>query len=239
MRKIWGYELRRLLFNKYTAVFVAVIGFYSHWVMQGEIIIGVANTAPFSPWSFGVYMARVMPLLLVALLFFLSFLYSGDAQAVRVLTDASSMKPERYRLIRYGAVAVAFFFILLIPIIYAVCFYGITFQFTRFYTLIAPLAMVVFPSFFLTIGLGVLGARFHPAIIFALMPVVLVVSILPLPDWMDLYGTAFLMFYPVAMDTLDPPFYISSLQIVYKSIYMIVGIAFLISAIATKENRSQ
>ncbi|MDE7243516.1 MAG: hypothetical protein K2O18_06010 [Oscillospiraceae bacterium] len=76
MAKIFRYELKRLLFNKFTAGLLVVIGFYSHWLMNGEVIAGIANTAPFSPWSFGYYLAKILPLLMLALLFFISFLYS-------------------------------------------------------------------------------------------------------------------------------------------------------------------
>ena len=61
--KIFGYELKRLLGSKFTVGFLIVIGAYSYLVMQGEVVFGVANTAPFSPWSFGVYLAKVLPLL--------------------------------------------------------------------------------------------------------------------------------------------------------------------------------
>ena len=53
MAKIFSYELKRLLGSKLTIGFLVVIGAYSYLVMQGEVVFGVANTAPFSPWGFG------------------------------------------------------------------------------------------------------------------------------------------------------------------------------------------
>ena len=76
MVKIFYYELRRLLGNRFTVGLLLVALLYGYWTMRGEILLGIANTAPFSPWSFGAYLAEMMPLLLVALLCFLSILTS-------------------------------------------------------------------------------------------------------------------------------------------------------------------
>ena len=75
MFKIYYYELRRLLVNKFFLCLLLITAFYSYQTMSGEIILGIADTAPFSGWSYGVYLAKVLPLLLVSLLFFISFLY--------------------------------------------------------------------------------------------------------------------------------------------------------------------
>ena len=77
MHKIFHYELRRLLWNKFFFGLLAVTLFYAYQVFTGEIILGVAHTAPFSPWSFGCYLSRLLPLLWVGELFFLSFFTAG------------------------------------------------------------------------------------------------------------------------------------------------------------------
>ena len=228
--KVFLYELRRLLINKFTAGFVAMIGFYSYWIMQNETILGTANTAPFSSWSFGVYLTRVLQLMLAALLFFISFLYSKQAQAVNILIDVTSVKVVHYRFLRYGTVAAAFFFLTLIPIGYAFWFYGVTFRFTEFQTLIGPLIFVIFPTFLLTMGLGILGGRIHPVIVFVLMALVLLISFVPLPNWFDFFGSAFLTSYPTQADRLDPDFYVSALQLISKVLCTAAGIVLTIFA---------
>ena len=67
MHKIFHYELRRLLWNKFFFGLLAVTLFYAYQVFTGEIILGVAHTAPFSPWSFGCYLSRLLPPMLLAL----------------------------------------------------------------------------------------------------------------------------------------------------------------------------
>ena len=47
MFKIYYYELRRLLVNKFFLCLLLITAFYSYQTMSGEIILGIADTAPF------------------------------------------------------------------------------------------------------------------------------------------------------------------------------------------------
>ena len=73
MRKVMRYECKRLLWNRFFVGLVLVLLFYGWQVLGGTTILGVAHTAPFSPWSFGDYLSRMTPLLWVGVLFFLTF----------------------------------------------------------------------------------------------------------------------------------------------------------------------
>ena len=56
MKRIYLYELKRLLWNKFFIGLLLVTLFYGGQVLQNETLLGVADTAPFSPWSFGAYL---------------------------------------------------------------------------------------------------------------------------------------------------------------------------------------
>lgn len=59
MRKIFGYELRRPLWNKlFFGVLLVSLG-----LMLSSVIRSAAHTAPFSPWNFGYYLSQVLPLI--------------------------------------------------------------------------------------------------------------------------------------------------------------------------------
>ena len=45
MVKIFYYELRRLLGNRFTVGLLLVALLYGYWTMRGEILLGIANTA--------------------------------------------------------------------------------------------------------------------------------------------------------------------------------------------------
>ena len=78
MRKIFRYELRRAVCNKFFLGLLVVCLFFGWQTLNGEVIQGVAHTAPFSAWSFGYYLAQELPLLSVALLFFLWNVFSKE-----------------------------------------------------------------------------------------------------------------------------------------------------------------
>ena len=62
MIKIFRCECRRLLCNKFFIGLLAVLLFYAGQVFYAVALPGVAHTAPFSPWSFGAYLGRLLPL---------------------------------------------------------------------------------------------------------------------------------------------------------------------------------
>ena len=86
--KIFSYELRRLLANRFTpgpGPDHRLLQLLDHEPGNHP---GRRQHRPLVPWSFGVYMARVMPLLLTALLFFISLPHPPDRpRAVGTLTQ--------------------------------------------------------------------------------------------------------------------------------------------------------
>ena len=79
MIKIFQYECKRLLWNKFFFGLLLILLFYGWQVLNSVTILGVSHTAPFSPWSFGDYLSRMIPLLWIGALFFLTFFTSGKA----------------------------------------------------------------------------------------------------------------------------------------------------------------
>ena len=58
MYKIFWYECRRLLGNKFFFGILLILLFYGWQILDRVTILGVAHTAPFSCWSFGDYLSR-------------------------------------------------------------------------------------------------------------------------------------------------------------------------------------
>ena len=107
MSKIFRYECRRLLWNKFFIGLAVVLLLYGALVLHAVTILGVSHTAPFSPWSFGSYAARALPFLAAAQLCFLLRLYSRKARGVRTLTAAAPIPPGRYLFLQASAAASA------------------------------------------------------------------------------------------------------------------------------------
>ena len=146
MGKIFRYECRRLLWNKFFIGLAVVLLSYGAFVLHAVTILGVAHTAPFSPWSFGDYLSRMMPLLWIGMLFFLTFYTSLQARRTAILTDAAPMPPKQYALVRCTAALTGGVLLSLLCMAEAAVFYGRMFRWYSWGSLLLPALVTLLPA---------------------------------------------------------------------------------------------
>ena len=190
MIKLFGYELRRLLFNKFFMGLLVITGLYSYQILSGDIIVGVANTAPFSRWSYGAFLSAVLPLLLITLLFFTTFLYSRKEKQVGAITFATPIDPLHYGFLRCLAMVTGFVVISGVAIVFSLIFYARVFRFTAFGDFLVPILLTLVPAMFFTLSRTHSGAM-HSGLLYALMLILLLLGQMPLPYSVDLLGGTF------------------------------------------------
>ena len=113
---------------------------------------------------------------------------------------------------------------------YAVGFYGIIFGAIDWSTLLLPLVITVFPPFLLVMGTGLWLERVHHRLLMALVAVVLLLAVVPVPSWMDFDGGTFFSSYPDSLGVLDPPFQLPASVIAGKVTVSALGAGFLAGA---------
>lgn len=232
LRKIYLYELRRVMLNKSFFGMLAACLFASWQTLQSETILGVAHTAPFSPWSFGSYIARVAPLLMVGLLLMLHSLFSPKAVQINSLTAATPTSPSVYLLIKCSAVATAWLLLAAITAALGIGYLLHAFgDAVRVWSLIAPTVVVLLPALIFVLGLGLLAGHMQSAFIFALMPLVMAADLLPVADGARLLAGSYFSGFPLSLDTLDPAFVLSSDLAAGRLVYLAAGGAFIIIAL--------
>lgn len=224
MKKIFRYELKRFLWNKFFLGLLAVTLFYGWQILKGDVIVGIASTAPFSAWSFGYYLSKVMPLLLITLLFFVSRLFSTREYGVRTLTEASPVDQVRYQLVRCSAMVMGYAAMCAAVIVLGCIFYCILFGFTGFGSLLLPAAITFIPAMVFLLGLGMVGGSVNCIIPYVLMIGVLALGFLPLPYSIDLLGSSFFAGYPIDLKVMDPVFTIPVSVIIGKTGYILAGL---------------
>lgn len=178
---------------------MAITGMFSYQLLAGDIIRGIASTAPFSQWSFGVYIARIMPVLQVALLFFIASLYSSGEKQVGEITAATAMDKRQYLMIRYFAILVGFMMMLAVPLLLSFVFYAIVFGYFSYGRFFLPVLVVVVPGLLLTFGTGLVMGRIHHSLVYVLMIIVVILSLLSLPQPLDLNCEAYFQSTPLSM----------------------------------------
>lgn len=231
MTKLFQYELRRLLHNKLFFCVLAVSLGYGWLTLTNTIILGVAHTAPFSPWSFGYFLSQTLPLICVGELLFLSFFTSKEELQIRSVIRATSMDQRRYAVIRCGAVLTGTLLLSLCVVVLATVFYVRLFGWMNFGELLLPALLTLLPAIIFCLGIGLLLMNLHPALIYVLIAAVLLLPLLPLPTAISFSLNSFFSQYPLTLGKLDPAFHIPSWLIASKTVLTLLGLAFAIAAV--------
>jgi len=228
LTKIFRYELRRLLCNKLFFGILAVSAAYGWLTLTSVTVLGTANTAPFSPWSFGEYLSRLLPMICLGELFFLNFFTSRRERRAAVLTEAAPVSRRKYAAVRCGAVLVGTAALALCVVGLCWGFYFRLFGWTDFKGLLAPLALTLLPAVVFCLGCGWALGRVHPALVYVLMAVVFLLSWAPLPQALSFSLGGFFTGYPRALGALDPPFSVPGPVLRGRAAYLLAGAALLL-----------
>lgn len=240
MRRIFRYELRRLLLNKFFLGLMVVTGLYSYQILSGDIIRGIAYTAPFSAWSYGAYISGILPVLLITLLFFITFLYDRKEKQVETITHATPVDQRAYRAVRYAAMAVGFCVVTALSVVISLVFYASVFGYTGFGAFVTPLLMTVIPAMLLIFGLGILLGKVHVGLVYGLMLLMLVAGFIPLPPALDILGGRFFaqtpLTLPVGADG-EPAFVVPTAVALVRVLAALVGAGLVAWGIAGRQKR--
>lgn len=229
MGKIFHYELRRLVGSKFFTGLLAVTLWYGWQILNTVTILGAAHTAPFSPWSFGSYLAQLLPLLSMALLFCIWNQGSEKARQTEILTAATPVDPGRYLLVKCGAVVAAWLLLALAVVFMGIGFLAVLFGGDVPYAdFLLPTVATLLPAMVFLLGIGLLAGRIHSALLLAPMALTLGFGFLPLPMEADLYGASFFAVYPLELSVLDPKFSIPTGIIIGKLVFSILGFLLLL-----------
>ena len=206
MTKIFRCECRRLLCNKFFIGLLAVLLFYAGQVFYLAVLPGVAHTAPFSPWSFGVYLGRLLPLLWVGALFFITFFTSARERRAAVLTAATPADPRRYALTRCAAALVGTALLCLAVLALAAVCCARLFGWYGWGSLVLPTLVTLAPPLVFALGSGWRLGELRTWLLYVWMALPFVLSALPLPQALGLWDGSFFAGYPLTLDALDPAF---------------------------------
>ncbi len=234
MTKLFKYELRRLLLNKFFIGLLAISCLYGWQLLSGSVIWGTADTAPFSGWSYGSFITGLLPILLITLLFFITFLYSKNENMVAVLVRATPTKPSAYVAMRMSAIVCGFALICAAVIVISLVFYAGTFRFTDFSAFALPALLVLLPAALLTLGLGMHAGQTHPWLIYVLMVAMLFIGRIPLPYSIDVLGGSFFYIIPYSLRTdvlTEPGFAVPPEVWAGRAIIAVVGVVLVVTAL--------
>ena len=227
MSKIFRYECRRLLWNKFFIGLAVVLLLYGALILRAVTILGVSHTAPFSPWSFGDYLSRMLPLLWIGMLFFLTFYTSPKARRAAVLMDATPMPPKQYALVRCAAALTGGVLLSLLCMGEAAVFYGRMFGWYGWVSLLPPALVTLLPALVFALGSGWLLGRVRPWLVYVWMLAPFAWAALPLPAALGAWNGWLFREYPLTLGTLDPAFSVPASVLAAQGGLLVLGAALL------------
>jgi len=226
LSKIFKYELKRLLLNKFYISLLIINGIFAWYVLSSEIILGLAFTAPFSSWSFGAYLAWIMPMAMLTTLFLLSFYYSKNERQVEVLTMATPVDRIKYAMIRNTVVTLGFLLVCIVAFGLSIFFYASLFGYIALAAFVLPAIITIVPGFILFMGLGSFVGRINPGFLYVLIPISFIMGFVQQPLALDIFGGGYYSNFPLTLPVgLDgePAFVLSASFIVTRTLYLIIG----------------
>lgn len=187
---VFKYELRRLFFSREYLLLLAGSLLYGIVLLRGTVLYGVNYTAPFSPQTFGSYCASLSPVLFALLLLLCARQSRPSERAAEAIIGAAPMPVPLFRLLRYGAVALAFLLAAALPAAACMAFYRVVFDYAAFGPLLRLGAVLVLPPALLLFGGAMLWGGRRATAAYVLLAVVLVAGVfaVPVPEWLDLFG---------------------------------------------------
>ena len=230
MIKIFRCECRRLLCNKFFIGLLAVLLFYAGQVFYAVALPGVAHAAPFSPWSFGAYLGRLLPLVWVGALFFLTFFTSARERRAAVLTAATPADPRRYALARCAAALVGVALLCLAALALAALLYARLFGWTDWGSLALPALVILAPPLVFALGSGWLLGRLRPWLLYVWMLLPFALAALPLPEALGLWNGGLCTSYPLTLGMLDPAFSLPAAAWAVQGLLLAAGVLLLLVA---------
>ena len=228
MSKIYCYECRRLLWNKFFGGLIVVMLCYGALVLRGVTILGVSHTAPFSPWSFGDYLSRMLPLLWIGALFFLSFFTSVKARRTASLIDAAPMLPSHFAFVRCAATFTGTVILALLCIVEAAVFYRQMFGWHDWSSMVFLALVTLLPPLVFALGSGWLLGRLGPWQLYIWMLIPILLAVLPLPEILGLWNGSFFTAYPLTLEELDPAFTLPGSIAIVQLLLLVVGVTMLV-----------
>ena len=239
MRIIFRYECRRLMWNRFFFGFLLILLLYGWQVLDEVTILGISHTAPFSPWSFGDYLSRQLPLLWAGTLFLLTFFTSGKARSLSVLTSACPMNPKRYAAARLAAALAGTSLLSFVVLAEAATFYLIRFQWAGWGSLASSALVTLAPPLVFALGSGWILGNIRPWLLFAWMAVPIICRFLPLPDALGMWNGSFFSRYPLTLELPDPGFLVPGPVLAVQGAFWAAGVILGGIIIFPRKNTSQ
>lgn len=225
--------------NKFVWGLEIILIIFSVLLLFSNVLTGISFTAPFSAWSFGYYLAVMLPFLCIAELFLISFYSTKHEKDVSEITFATPISYQKLILIRSACILLITLFLYLTVILLAVIFYFYLFGFVELGELGFPILLLVLPSICFCLGSGWFWVKLHPMSIYGVMILILLLSFLPMPGTVGFSLFYYFIETPLQIDMLDPSFQLTTKLCISRVTYTLIGLCLYYGCLKKKKVRAK
>ena len=231
------YEIKRIVWSKKYLYIVLLIVASTYDSLTRLIIGGYMGTAPFSDWSYTLFLNLISPLLMVSMIFIISSTFNDKEMRARSIIFSSPITQTKYYILKSFAVFVIFILTSLVPISMSFIYYKIMFGYGAFGSFIKLIFIFLFPTFIFLLGLSMLLGKINVKLIYGLVTVVFLIGFLNLggdivPVWADIFGNNFFDIYSLSMligrEMEVVPFKLPNSFIYTRLEFILLGLIFLL-----------
>ena len=192
--KLLRYEVQRVLFTKPYLFLSLVTVVYSIYVLQAKTLFGEYGTAPFSQWSYLVYLLTLMPVLCTTVLVYIAKTTDSSERLVQNITRSTPTPAGQQLMVKFLAIAISFLVNLLIVVAAAYIFYEIKLKLFAPLNLLLCTLIIAAPQFLICAGAGFWAARVRPGAVYVLAALLFFLSAvqIALPMGLDFFGNSIL-----------------------------------------------
>ncbi len=237
MINLLKYEIKRIVWSKKYFYIVLLIIASAYDSLTRLVTGGYMGTAPFSDWSYTLFLNLISPLLMVAMIFIVSNTFNHKEMRARSIIFSSPISQTKYYILKSFAIFVIFILTLLVPIFMSFIYYKSMFGYNEFGSFIRLIFAFLFPTFIFFLGLSMLLGKINIKLIYALIPVAFLMGALNLgnnmvPMWADIFGNNFFDMYSFSMligrEMEVVPFKLPNSFIYTRLEFILLGLIFIL-----------
>lgn len=228
---IMKYELKRLLFSKTFVTVLIITFFYAAVNLNTEILQGDSGAAPFSSWSYCLFLCNMNTFLLMLLLLSGRELFSANEKRVWEVTSCTSLPRGKYLFTKYLALMCTYLIAAAGTIIISLLFYKIVFHTAAWQNFIIPVLVIWVPSAFFVFGVSIFTGSRNQVLFSIWIIFVLLGSLINFngPLFLDVFAKGYVTRMPAVLPvdiSGEPVFRLSPDFIWSRVIFLAAGIFF-------------
>ena len=237
MINVLKFEIKRTVWSKKYLYILLLIVASTYDSLTRLITGGYMGTAPFSDWSYTLFLNLISPLLMASMIFVISSTFNDKEMRVRSIVFSSPISQTQYYILKSSAIFATFMLTSLVPICMSFIYYKTMFGYNEFGSFIKLIFTFLFPTFIFFLGLSMFLGKINIKLIYGLLPIAFLMGTLNLghnmvPMWADIFGNNFFDLY--SMSTLIGrkmevvPFELPNSFVYTRLGFVLFGVMFLV-----------